>query len=244
MKKRLLIIGAGGMGREVLTWARDIEKAGADWSVGGFIDGNSSALKLYDIKLPILGAPETYEPSADDVFTCAIGDPRTRLRVSSSFQARGAKFVNLIHPSAVIGSRVQRGCGLIACPFVCVTCDVQLGDFVFLNVSATIGHDAVLEDGCTLSGHSDVTGHAHLGRGVFMGSHSCVHPGVEVGDFATIGAGTAVMRTVPTGATVLGVPAKKLPDFQKPDPPESNNIQIKNELSDLSPEATKASASF
>ncbi len=214
MKKRLLIVGAGGMGREILTWAEDIiaEKK-ANWHVGGFLDENSSALESYAIELPVLGSPDTYQPTEQDVFVCAIGDPKTRLRVSRSLQSRGADFINLIHPNAVIGRRVQIGCGFIACPFVCITCDVRLGDFVFLNVSSTVGHDAVLGEGCTLSGHAEVAGHVCLGTGVFMGSHACVHPGVKVGDFATIGAGTAVMRAVPAGVTVLGVPAKKLPNI-------------------------------
>lgn len=213
MKKRLLIVGAGGMGREVLAWAEDIVDSGADWYVGGFLDRNGTALESYDIDLPILGTPDTFQPLANDVFTCAIGDPKTKLDVSRSLQTRGAEFINLIHSSVIIGSRVQLGSGMIACPHVCITCDVRLGDFVFLNVNTTIGHDAILEDGCTLSGHCDVTGHARLGKGVFMGSHSCIHPGIKVEDYARVGAGSAVMRTVPSGATVLGVPAKKLPDF-------------------------------
>ena len=213
MKKRLIIIGAGGLGREVLAWASDVAEPGVDWTVGGFLDQNESALEAYNVDLPILGSPESYQPVKNDVFICAIGTPTIRLSVSRSLQERGAQFIDLIHPSAVLGDRVCFGRGLIACPHVCVTSDVRLGEQVLLNVSATIGHDVILGDGCTLSGHCDVAGHVQLGTAVFLGSHACVHPGVKVGDHATIGAGSAVMRKVPAGATMVGVPAKKLPNI-------------------------------
>ena len=215
MKERLVIIGAGGLGREILAWAEDLINSGKGWYIGGFLDDDQDALKPYEIDLPIMGSPNSYQPVDHDVFVCAIGDPTTRLRVCQTLLARGAKFPDLIHPTAVLGRRVRFGTGFIACPHVCLTSDVRLGDFVFLNVSASIGHDAVLGNGCTLSGHCDVTGYAQLGRGVFMGSHSCIHPGVRVGDFARVGAGSVVMRNVPEHTTVLGVPAKKLPDIQK-----------------------------
>lgn len=210
MAKRLLIVGAGGLGREIHSWAEDIVDFGNDWYLGGFLDEDKNALQSFDVDLPILGSPDKYQPTNRDVFTCAIGDPKSRLRVSRSLRDRGAQFVDLIHPSAVIGKRVRFGTGFVACPQVCVTCDVTLGDFVLLNVSASVGHDAVLGDGCTLSGHCDVTGNAQLGEGVTMGSHSCVLPGVKVGDYARIGGGSVVLRKVPAYTTVLGIPAKKL----------------------------------
>ena len=210
MKKKLIIVGAGGFGREMLAWAADVVESGTDWYPAGFLDDNADALDSFDVDLPILGAADSYKPAADEVFVCAVGDPRIRLEIARSLQSRGAEFAKLIHPSAVIGDRVQLGIGFVACPQVCVTCDVTLGDFVALNVNVSIGHDAVLGDGCTLSGHCDVTGGVQLGKGVFMGTHSCIHPGIEVGDYARVGAGSVVMRAVPPNTTVLGVPAKKI----------------------------------
>ncbi len=216
MRKRLLIVGAGGLGREVLSWAEHAIAAGANWSIGGFLDDNIHALDSHEIGLPILGAPDSYIPASDDVFTCGIGESRTRLRIGRSLQKRGADFVVLIHPSAVVGSRVHLGVGTILCPHAVVTCDAQIGEFVMMNTHSSVGHDAVIGDGCTLSGHCDVTGFVTLGEGVFMGSHACVHPGMQVGDYCVIGAGSAVMRSVKPESTVLGVPAKRLPTLHKP----------------------------
>jgi sugar O-acyltransferase (sialic acid O-acetyltransferase NeuD family) len=210
MKKKLLIIGAGGFGREVHTWASQVPPATVDWFVAGFLDENPTALDAFPLGSPVLGHPQRHTPQADEVFICAIGDPRTRIRLGRELKARGAKFVNLIHPTAIIGTGSKLGEGVILCPFAVVTAHATLGNFVMLNLHATVGHDAVVGEGCTLSGHCDVTGQAQLGEGVFLGSHAVVLPKAKVGDYAIVGAGSVVLRTARTHTTVMGVPAQTL----------------------------------
>ena len=71
----------------------------------------------------------------------------------------------------------------------------------------------MIGDGCTLSGHADVTGNATLGEGVFLGSHASVLPSAKVGDYAVVGAGSVVLRRVRAHSTVVGVPAKQIHGF-------------------------------
>lgn len=218
MKLRLLIIGASGFGRELLAWINDIIAAGhqPDWEVGGFLDANPNALAKFGIDLPILADPATYQPQPQDRFVCAIGDPKTKLRISRALQARGAEFVNVIHPTAILGERCQIGTGLIMCPLSVVTVDTKLGDFVTLNAYASIGHDAVLGDGCILNSFANVTGGAKLGEGVYLGGHAFIAPKVVVGDYAKVGAGSSVVHRVKAHSTVMGVPAKRI-EFEVPE---------------------------
>lgn len=210
-KKRLLIIGAGGFGREVLQWAQDIQtQKNVDWEVAGFLDANSQAFQDFDIDLPILGSPVNWQPDVNDRFICAIGDPSIRLRICQEFRGRGAKFLTLIHPSAIVGSRCNVGIGTILCPGVTVTVDATIGDFVILNVRACVGHDAHVGDGCTVNDFCDITGNATLGEGVFLGSHSSVTPSARVGDYARVGAGSVVVRRVRANTTVMGPTAKRI----------------------------------
>ena len=210
---RLLIIGAGGFGREVINWARDVPIHARDWEVGGFLDANNKALEAYNCEVSILADPMTYLPQSGDRFACAIGHTATKLRVCNHLKMRGAQFVTLTHPTAVIGERCLIGEGCVICPGAIITADVTIADFVTVNAQATIGHDAVVGKGCTLSGHVDVTGFASLGEGVFLGSHAVILPKAQVGDYAIVGAGSVVLKRVKPGATVMGVPAKQIAGF-------------------------------
>jgi sugar O-acyltransferase (sialic acid O-acetyltransferase NeuD family) len=211
--KRLLIIGAGGFGREVLNWALDVLPENRNWEVGGFLDANPAVLDAYDCGFPILDDPLNYVPEDNDRFICAIGHPLTKLRVCRSLNERGAQFITLIHPTAVVGSRCIIGEGCVFCPGAVVTTDVKIGEFVMINLQSTIGHDVIVADGCTLSPHADVNGYASLGEGVFLGTHAVILPGAKIGDYAIVGAGSVVLKNVKAGATVMGVPAKQIAGF-------------------------------
>lgn len=207
---RVILVGAGGFGREVLGWVRQSQLWGGDATFEGFLDSDHHALRNHPIAGSIVGRPEDFAIRESDRFICAIGTPSVKLRVCLDLRARGATFVNLLHPAAVIGDRVTFGVGCVVCPGAVVTSDVAIGDFVTLNVSASVGHDVRLGDGCTLSGHADVTGGCTVGQGVFLGSHASILPGVTLGDRSVVGAGSVAYRSVPAGATVFGVPARRV----------------------------------
>lgn len=207
--RRLLIVGAGGFGREVLAWATDCE-ATHGWEIGGFLDANPEALASYSLDSEVLGHPETYTPQIGDVFLCSIGDPKTRMAVTRSLEERGARFATLVHPTAIVGPRCELGEGSILCPGVVLTCDVIVGRHTILNVYATAGHDVVMGDYCTLSGHVDCTGHVTLGTGAMLGTHASAIPGVRVGDYAAIGAGSCAYRNVRDNSTIVGIPGRRI----------------------------------
>jgi sugar O-acyltransferase (sialic acid O-acetyltransferase NeuD family) len=206
LKKNLIIIGAGPFGREVRDLAAGIASAlGSDvaWRLVGFLDDRN----IDPGGLPVLGAPSSYEPKSDDVFVCAIGDPVQRAKYSAMIRARGGQFADLIEPSAKIGGRTELAAGSIVGPFCVISCDVKTGEDTVFTSHVTVGHDV------RFGRHCHVGAYAFLGGGTVVGDHVTIHPhasilpGTRIGDGATIGAGAVVVRSVPAGSTVFGVPA-------------------------------------
>jgi sugar O-acyltransferase (sialic acid O-acetyltransferase NeuD family) len=203
--KQLIIIGAGGFGREVLAWAR---QATESCTVRGFLDDNDRALEGFRKDVPVLGGTADYVPEPDDVFVCALGRIDFKRRCVERVLGRGGRFTILRHRTSACGENVSLGEGVILCPHTTVGSDARLGDFVTVNLHSSVAHDAVVGRWTQLHCHVDVTGGVVLGEGVTVGSHASILPGVKVGDGATIGAGSVVMQDVPPGVTVFGVPAR------------------------------------
>jgi len=205
--KQLVIVGAGGFGRELLAWARDNKES---LPIKGFLDDRSEALDRFTKDVHVIGSVTDYRPAPEDVFVCAMGNVHNKVRCIELLRARGATFGRLIHRTAVIGDNVTLGDGVILCPFVVVGSDVVLDAFVTVNYHSTVAHDTRVGYFTQLHCHVDVTGSVVIGERVTIGSHSSVLPGVNVGNDAVIGAGSIVMRDVPPNTTVFSTPARPL----------------------------------
>ena len=206
--KKCLIVGASGAGREALAWALAIRQN--DWRIEGFLDSNPGSLEGKNTGYSVIGDPGNWVPSDDEVFVSGLGDPATRLRLCGDLARRGANFISIIHPSVTVAMETTIGAGCVIAPHAVVSVNVRVEPFVLINVAASLGHDSVVSEGATISSHCDVMGYAHVGRGVFLGSHACILPGVKVGEFAVVGAGSSVVRNVAARTTVMGVPAQLL----------------------------------
>ncbi len=99
-----------------------------------------------------------------------------------------------IHPGATIGSRVF----------------IDHGMGVVIGETSEIGDDCVIYKGVVLGGTTleRKKRHPTLGNRVIIGSNSTILGAITVGDGARIGSGSVVVKSVPPGATVVGVPGR------------------------------------
>lgn len=208
--KSVVIVGAGGFGREVLEILKDQNRASRTWDILGFIDENKALLGETLNGYPVLGGLGWLKGHAnqDLACVCAIGKCETRKEVVRKLEETGAGFVNVVHPSVLMSDSVKLGRGVVICAGSILTVNIEIADHVHINLNSTVGHDAVIGPYCTLSPAVNVNGHNRLGEGVFIGTGAVFAQEVSVGAWATVGAGSVVLRDIPANVLAAGVPAK------------------------------------
>ncbi len=152
--RKLYIIGAGQFGREVWGWLSEVKDQSCTFA--GFLDDNAQALDGFDVDAKVVAPIAGFKVSKGDCFACAISKPQVKAKLVAPFLAQGADFVNLIHTTAIISRGAILGVGNIFYPFVYIATNARLGNFITLNVASGAGHDCVIGDYSTLSGHCDV----------------------------------------------------------------------------------------
>lgn len=206
----IVIVGAGGFGREVLQYVRDAFGTGDD-VVKGFLDDRSVDLASFGLSYPILGDTHSYRPAPGDRLIVAVGEPRVRAEIVDRFDALGAWYATVVHPSAYVSAAARLGHGCIVAPFATIGAHAELGDHSVLTYYASVGHDASVGRYCALSPHSVANGGSRLGDRVLLGAHAVVNPLQTVGDDAKVAAGAVVYRPVPGKTLASGNPAKSRP---------------------------------
>jgi sugar O-acyltransferase (sialic acid O-acetyltransferase NeuD family) len=227
--KNLIIIGAGGFGREVLMMAVDNPCNGVDWVIKGFLDNRPEILDgfiqdadqvayamnfsnekraRYRRDYVILGDPLRYVPQEGDVFLCALGDPVQRQKYVEPLLAKGAEFVRLVHPLSVVSAFASVGLGSIIGAYVSLSPDCHVGQHVSVSYGAVLGHDTKVADWSEIGTHCLISGNVNIGTAVRIYPGAIITPKVHIGDNAVVAAGSVVFKSVKPHTTVLGNPAR------------------------------------
>ncbi len=202
--KDIIIVGAGGFGREAYYVIKSINRIRPTWRIKGFIDDTEVNPRDFRIDLPVLGSIKEWCPSEGEHFALGISSPEGKEKVVRTLESRGAVFVTLIDPAALVNEAavIGRGSIISACSSI-GDCSV-IGNFVHI-AGSMIGQDVVIGDFSTTTGHTNVP-NTKIGKKVFLGSHSVIL--AEVEDEAFVGAGSVVVNRVKSRSRVFGNPAK------------------------------------
>jgi sugar O-acyltransferase (sialic acid O-acetyltransferase NeuD family) len=201
---RIAIIGAGGLGKEVLCTIGEL----IGWEVLRRQVSFVVEEEYYDTKevFGINVLPLSYSNPGFDLMVLAIGDPATRIRITNALPA-STRFATIIHPSVQLTPYTRIGEGSVIHGQVFLSCDVELGKFALINPGTTISHDSSIGDFFTCSPGVHISGTCSIGHRVFMGTGACIRNAIAIADDVTIGMGAVVTKDILTKGTYIGNPA-------------------------------------
>ena len=204
--KDLVIVGAGGFGRETALMVDQMHA----WNLLGFYDDHVQQGTLID-EHNVLGTISVLNETKHAIgVVIAIADPLIRQRIVVSLTNKNLYFPTLIHPTALSGHTSNViGNGCIITANVILTTGITLCDFVIVNLATTIGHDVVIAEFSSIMPQCSISGNVQVGVRCFIGSGTRILQGITLGDDSIVGAGAVLTKSFGPNSKLVGVPATK-----------------------------------
>lgn len=197
MKSRYYIYGASGHAKVIL----DILQSNRI-TVDAIIDDNPNMSYLSNI--PVIQKKD-FCCKSNDYFIIAIGNNTIRKKVTESLDF---KFYKAIHIDSFVSTAAKIDIGTVVMPKVVINSCAQIGKHCIINSGSIIEHDCFLEDYVHVSPNASLAGNVIVGEGSQIGIGAVVIQGLKIGKWATIGAGSVIIKDVPDYAVVVGNPGK------------------------------------
>lgn len=217
--QQLLLIGAGGFGRETAEAVRAINDARATWDLLGFLDDDPSLCGTELDGTRVLGAIKGVARFPDARIVVCTGHPGnyfSRKRIVRSLGIPVARYATLVHPTAVVPRSARLGPGSVLLASVVLTAAVEVGAHVLVMPGVVFTHEDVIGDFATFGAGSRLGGRTRIREGAYLGAGTTVREERTIGRWSLVGMGAAVIRDIPDAEVWAGVPARFLRQVDVP----------------------------
>jgi UDP-3-O-[3-hydroxymyristoyl] glucosamine N-acyltransferase len=208
MDQCLIIIGNSSAARECYWLAREIWGDGLHFK--GFLSFEGYAQNLKNLTELQIGDDESFRHKSNDVIAIGIGHPKLRFKAYRKWRARGATFINIIHPTSKLREDTKVGEANILTSDCHISCNCCIGNANYLNGGVILGHDVTLGDGNFLAPYTVILGDTTIGSMNAFGVNSVVLADTKIGDENVIAPGAYIYKGCGNNSTMAGNPALRI----------------------------------
>jgi sugar O-acyltransferase (sialic acid O-acetyltransferase NeuD family) len=212
--KDIVIIGAGGMGKEVAWLIENINASIPTWNILGFLvdEKYSESFGQKVFGFTVLGSESWILDFGKEIYvTCAIGKSTVRKSVYEKLSLfANVKLATLIDPTVRIDKSMKIGEGSIICRNCTVTVDSTIGKGVLMNTGASVGHDSLVGDYCTFLTNSIAAGHTTFGTCCEIGSGAFILQGKTIAANTTLAPLSSLLKDITEAGVYAGNPARRM----------------------------------
>lgn len=205
----IIIIGIGGMGREILFQLEEYNRHEKKYNVLGFVDDNEKIGTIINSK-PVLGDTSWLSEYKSNVgVIIGIGHSDVRKMIYQKISQNNNLYFPVVTAWGIIcPENIKIGQGSVVCFNVIITVNNKIGEFALISNNSTVAHDANLGDFVTLYPCVNISGNVNIGDCCEIGVGSKIIQGLNIGKNTIIGAGSVVVKDIPEDCVAVGVPAK------------------------------------
>lgn len=215
MAKDLIIIGAGGDGKNT---AEIVKEIGDEWNLLGYLDDDPKKQSIEINGVLVLGKIADIAKYDSSYFIVLVGTARDifiKKRIVTKLGISSRNYATIIHPSARVSKYANIGRGSVIYPGVTIMTNAEIGNHVFIASKTNIGHDTQIGDYVLISALAAIAGNVTIEEGAYIGLNSSIREGVTIGEWSIVGMGSVVLKDVEPFTKVVGNPARSIGSVNK-----------------------------
>ena len=194
--KDIVIIGAGGVGREVAWIIEEINEVKPTWNIVGFVDENSEMHGKILNGYKVLGGFDTLDKlEVKPYVVVAIANCEVKKNIVARLEEK-YKFATVIYPTVRVSKYIEIGEGSIIYPGVILTVNTKIGNHVIISGNCGIGHDTVIGDYSSVLWGSCFSGYDVIRVECFIGVGCKIAQGIDITSGSRVVTGSVVTEDI------------------------------------------------